>query len=65
MHFFPYDYGNSFEHDFVEDESGADQKEPSTEHSEIVSVNPEHRRIVWNAKVNYESPLVFPLTSYI
>lgn len=48
-----HDIGNSFEHDFVEDESGADQKELSTKHLAAVPANTEHQRTVWNAKVNY------------
>ncbi|CAO2822015.1 unnamed protein product, partial [Amaranthus hypochondriacus] len=41
----------SFEHDFVEDESGADQKELSTKHLAAVPANTEHQRTVWNAKI--------------
>lgn len=41
---------SSFEHDFVEDASGAVQKELSTMHSD--TANPEHKRTVWKAKVN-------------
>lgn len=41
----------SFEHDFVEDASGAVQKELSTKHSDTDLSNPERRSIVWNAKM--------------
>ncbi|XP_010666964.2 protein SHORT ROOT IN SALT MEDIUM 1 isoform X3 [Beta vulgaris subsp. vulgaris] len=41
----------SFEHDFVEDESGTDQKELSAKHSDTIFANAEHRSTVWNAKM--------------
>uniref|UniRef100_A0A803MVH1 EF-hand domain-containing protein n=1 Tax=Chenopodium quinoa TaxID=63459 RepID=A0A803MVH1_CHEQI len=41
----------SFEHDFVEDASGAVQKELSTKHSDTNTANPERRGTVWNAKM--------------
>lgn len=44
---------NSFEHDFVEDESGTDQKELSAKHSDTIFANAERRSTVWNAKVHY------------
>lgn len=53
--FFVIVFGNSFEHDFVENESGADQKDPITKHLDIVPANPERGNTVWNAKVNYPS----------